>query len=253
VRLYTSLVAAATAGARLVITDSAASRADILGHLNVPPERSVAIPLAVDASLNPNALAQDDVWRSRHNLPRDYVLYLGGFDVRKNVATLLRAFAIVRRACPDATLVIAGRTPRRDSRFTPDPRRIAVEVGLSPDSIRFLGFVAEEEKPALIRNSRVLVYPSTYEGFGYPLLEALACGVPVVGSETTSLPEVIGDAGVLVDPYDVEGMAGAVIQLVTDNAFHRDLSERAVRRSRAFSWRQTASQTAAAYAAALGA
>jgi glycosyltransferase involved in cell wall biosynthesis len=256
VRLYTALVRATTPRARLILTDSAASREDILTHLSLPAARVRAVPLAVDRAYSPEAAADDDAVRQRLRLPEQYILYLGGFDRRKNLRTLLAAFEIVARAQERAHLVIAGRLPKADTAFTPDPRRLARELGLQTrganSPVHFLGFVNEADKPALLRGARAFAYPSTYEGFGYPCLEAIACGAPVVGSAAASIPEVVGPAGVLLSPDDHEGMAGALLQLLTDDAFHAQLRAAASEHARRFSWTRTARETLAAYHAALG-
>ena len=250
-RLYTSLVAASTPGATLVITDSEASRHDIVNTLPVSPDRVQVIPLAVDDSFSPAAGESDRSIRHDWGISEGYLLYLGGFDIRKNLATMLRAFTYVSRAVDDAQLVIAGRLPQKDSTFTPDPRRLAKEMGIPDRSLHFLGYVPESHKPALYRGAKVFLFPSRYEGFGYPPLEALSCGVPVVGSNAASLPEVVGAAGMLTDPDDAEGMAGAVIQLLIDEQFHTRLSRRAMEQARRFTWTRTARLTMEAYRAAL--
>ncbi|HID89280.1 MAG TPA: glycosyltransferase family 1 protein, partial [Anaerolineae bacterium] len=154
---------------------------------------------------------------------------------------------VIGEECP---LVVAGRLPERDTPFAPDPRRQARSLGLRSEWVRFIGWVAEEDKPALYRGAVAFLFPSRYEGFGLPPLEALACGTPVVGSDAASLPEVVGDAGVLVDPDDAEGMAGAVIQLAEDPAFHAELRRRALAQAAHFSWERTAHATLEAYRAA---
>jgi glycosyltransferase involved in cell wall biosynthesis len=247
VRAYTTLVSAATRRAELVLTDSEASRHDILEHLHVAPDRVRAIPLAVGEAYVPTPSEQDAKLRGMLNVAPPYLLYLGGFDVRKNVATVLQAFSIVHQAYPDATLVIAGRLPSSDAPFNPDPRRLARAAHLDDDAVRFVGFVSEAQKLALLRGARAFVFPSAYEGFGYPPLEALACGIPVVASNASSLPEVVGDAGILLEPQDISGIAGALIQLLIDEPFHADLVERARLQSRRFSWQHTARETRQAY------
>ena len=251
VRMYTALVSAATSRARLVLADSQASREDIVRHLRVKPERVRTIPLAVGPEYTPQTSADDTQIRAGMRLPDHYVLYLGGFDVRKDLRTALSAFDIVQRSLPGAVLVIGGRLPDTGTPFTPDPRRIARDLDLSLDTVRFLGFVPENHKPALYRGARAFIFPSTYEGFGYPPLEAISCGIPVVASNTSSLPQVVGRAGVLLDPGDVEGVAVALIQLLTDEAFHSELSQRAIEQAQSFSWTQTASLTLAAYRAVI--
>ncbi|MGC9399556.1 MAG: glycosyltransferase family 4 protein [Anaerolineae bacterium] len=243
VRLYTALVRFTSRRAALILTDSEASRADILRHLPVSVEQVRAVPLAVEARYAPTA-AFDDIRRRRDlGVPSGYVLYLGGFDVRKNLRGVFEAFARARIEVEDALLVVAGRLPTQDTAFTPDPRRLLREVGLSGECVLFIGFVAEQDKPALYRGARAFLYPSRYEGFGLPPLEALACGVPVVGSWAGSLPEVVGAGGVLAAPDDAAALGRALTRLLGDDAFHAVLQRRALQQAARFSWEATAAQT----------
>jgi len=248
VRLYTTLVSTAARSAALVLTDSEASRQDIIAHLGLPAERVRVIYLAADARYTSTPVPEDIQIRARYSLPDRYVLYLGGFDVRKNVTTVLstyrRAGPVIGEACP---LVIAGRLPERDTPFTPDPRRLAREQDIDERFVHFTGFVDEGDKPALYRGAVAFIFPSRYEGFGLPPLEALACGTPVVGSDVSSIPEVVGDAGVLLPPDDAEGMASALIQLATDDRFHAELGRRAPAQATRFSWKRAARKVLAAY------
>lgn len=248
VRAYTALVSTTAGDAALVLTDSEASRRDIIAHLGLPPERVRAIPLAADSRYSPTPGADDAAVRARYGLPPRYALYLGGMDVRKNVAAILRAYTWVGPALGESLpLVVAGQLPQRDSRFTPDPRRLARELALDERWIRFIGAVEETDKPALYRGATAFLFPSRYEGFGLPPLEALACGTPVVGSDAASIPEVVGDAGVLLDADDAEGMAGAILQLAQDAAFRAEMSRRALAQAARFSWQRTAQATLDAY------
>lgn len=249
VRLYTALVSATARRAAGVFTDSEAARGDIVRRLRLPEARVWAVPLAADASYHPDV---DIAPLGALGLTPGYLLYLGGFDVRKNLAATLAAFALVREELPDARLVVAGRLPAGDSAFAPDPRRLLREAGLPETAVHFTGFVPEAAKPALYRGARAFVFLSRYEGFGLPPLEALACGMPVVGSDAASLPEVIGDAGVLVAPDDVEGAAAALVRLLTDDALHADLRERALRQAARFSWEQAAAETVKGYRRVVG-
>lgn len=246
VRLYTALVSKTAQSAALVLTDSEASRRDIVAHLGLSTDRVRVVYLAAGERYTPKPSPL--VGGSRRGVPERYVLYLGGFDVRKNVATALRAYRragpVIGEQCP---LVIAGRLPERDTPFTPDPRRLAREQGLDERWVHFIGFVDEADKPALYRGAVAFIFPSRYEGFGLPPLEALACGTPVVGSDAASIPEVVGDAGILLPPDDAEGMAGALIQLATGDTFRAELSRRALAQAARFSWERTARETLAAY------
>jgi len=247
VRLYTALVSRTARSAR-VVTDSEASRRDIIVNLRIPAERVRVVYLAADERFTPTRAPEDVNVRMRYGLPARYVLYLGGFDVRKNVATVLAA---CRRAAPaigeDCPLVIAGRLPTEDTPFTPHPRRLAQEYGMDERLVHFTGFVDDADKPALYRGAVAFVFPSRYEGFGLPPLEALACGTPVVGSNASSIPEVVGNAGVLRPPDDAEGMADALARLATNADFRAELSRRALAQAARFSWERTAQETLAAY------
>ena len=248
VRAYTGLVSAAARGATLILTDSNASRSDIIARLGVPPDRVRTIYLAADPKFTDRVNPIDSTaLRKNHDLPADYVLYLGGFDARKNIAAALQTYTWAQAALGDNyPLVIAGRLPDRHDAFFHDPRVIAKQIEVD-DVVRCIGAVAEEDKVALYQQARAFLYPSIYEGFGLPALEALACGVPVVGSNAAAIPEIVGEAGMLVDPHDARAMAGALIAVCTDDALHADLSERALKQAAKFSWEKCARETVAAY------
>jgi len=143
-------------------------------------------------------------------------------------------------------MVVAGRLPRQDTPFTPDPRRIARELGVA-DRVVFTGWVHEEDKPALYSGARAFLFPSWYEGFGLPPLEAMACGTPVVASDRGSLPEVVGPGGMLISPDDVNGLADIMESLWVDQALRQKLSMGAQHQASRFSWACTAQETLAAY------
>jgi glycosyltransferase involved in cell wall biosynthesis len=249
VRAYTRLVSLTARRAALVLAISGAARDDIVHHLRIAPDAVRVTPLAADDRLS--AAVSAAAVQERFGLPPGYVLYLGGFDVRKNLATLFQAFARVVRELPAARLVVAGRLPDVDSVFTPDPRRLAREAGLAEGTVTWLGFIPEADKALLYSGARLFVFPSQYEGFGLPPLEAMACGVPVVAAATSSLPEVIGPGGVLVDPLDVAALAAAITRMLTDADFHRERVMGARIQAGKFSWSQTAAATWAAYQSAL--
>ena len=256
VRLYTRLVAWSARRASLVLTDSQASRRDIIQHLGIPPERVWAIPLAAAGDFRPvTDPARLQEVRRRHRLPERYLLYLGGLDVRKNVPLILHALARTRRETrkaqeaqggEDIHLVIVGRLPERDTPFFPDPRRVARELGVEK-WVHFVGWIEDEDKAALYSGARAFVFPSLYEGFGLPPLEAMSCGTPVIASTAGSLPEVVGDGGLLVDPADEEALARAMLRLWTDDALHDQLRERALAQAARFTWERTAQETLEAY------
>jgi glycosyltransferase involved in cell wall biosynthesis len=216
--------------------------------LGVPPDRVRTIYLAADPKftdrVNPIAHA---ALRQNHDLPEDYVLYLGGFDARKNIEAALQTYTWAQDALGENyPLVIAGQLPDRHDAFFHDPRVMAKQLEVE-GVVHCIGPVAEEDKVALYQHARAFLYPSIYEGFGLPALEALACGVPVVGSNAASIPEIVGAAGMLVDPHDARAMAGALIAVCTDEALHDDLRERALAQAAKFSWEKCARETVAAY------
>lgn len=251
VRLYTRLVAAAARRAAVVLTDSLASQRDAETHLGLPAGRVKTVYLAPSARFRPEPRPEDDAIRQGYGLPPRYVLYLAGHDVRKNVATLVEAFATVAGADDDVTLVVGGRLPERDRPPLYDPRPLVAALGLGED-VRFLGWVAEDHKPALYRGAACAAFPSRYEGFGLPVLEALACGTPLVTSNTSSLPELAGDAAIAVDPDDAAGLAGAILGCLVDEPLAAELRRRGPQQAARFRWADTARETLAAYEQAAG-
>jgi glycosyltransferase involved in cell wall biosynthesis len=253
VRAYTGLVKASAQNVALALTISESSKHDIVKYLGIPPSRVRVTYLAADARYSPKRDPVDEAALRRHHpaLPREYVLYLGGFDARKNIETLLQVYTWAHDAIGhNFPLVIAGKLPDGHGRLFRDPRVIAKAIKVQ-DVVRCIGPVDEKDKPALYRGARAFLYPTRYEGFGLPALEALACGVPVVGSEASSVPEIVGPAGMLVAPDDARSMAGALIAVVTDDELHRKLARAAAEQAARFSWGKCARETLQAYQDAL--
>jgi glycosyltransferase involved in cell wall biosynthesis len=252
VRLYTSLVAAAAARARLILADSQASRQDILDHLPVPASRVQVVYLAPAPQYRPvDDASLLDAVRRKYALPESFVLWLAGFDVRKNARALLHAYTWVHSALgDDYPLVMAGGLPAKDTPFFPDPRRLAAALALA-GAIRFPGWIDEADKPALYSAATVFAFPSHYEGFGLPILEAMACGTPVVTSNTTSLPELAGTAAFQVDPDDPRRLSAALIALCTQEELRQEMRQKGLAQAARFTWEKTAGETLAAYRRAL--
>ncbi len=248
VRGYMRLVAAAARRASLVLTDAQATVPDIVRHLGVPAERVRAIPLAVPAAYRPITKGEElAIVRARYGLPERYLLYLGGCDLRRNLATLFRALALARRHEPGLpALAFAGALPAQDSAFAPDPRRLAAEAGLGA-GLRFLGRVPEGDKPALYTGATAFLFPSRYEGFGLTVLEALACGTPVVVADAATLPEVAGPGGLRAGVDDVAGWAEAIVRVASDEPLRARLRAEGLAHAARFSWQRTARETLAAY------
>ncbi|HET8853098.1 MAG TPA: glycosyltransferase family 1 protein, partial [Ktedonobacteraceae bacterium] len=185
--------------------------------------------------------------RARYGLGERYVLCLSGLDQRKNIPQLVRAFAQLYRqpGDPNLQLFISGNPDKQRGPLFPDPRPVASELGVTNQIV--YRFVEEEDKPALYSAASVCVFPSLYEGFGLPPLEAMSCGAPVICSNRTSLPEVVGDAAISLDPNDTEALAEAMHSVLTNKTLEADLRARSLQRAAQFSWRKTASETIAAY------
>jgi glycosyltransferase involved in cell wall biosynthesis len=247
VRAYSRLVAAAARRADFVLTDSVASQQDIVRHLGIPAHRVRPIHLATDDRFRPLTNPASLVTlRQRYSLPGRYLLYLGGFDRRKNVPLLLQAFGQLLSGQGEARLVVAGRLPEKDTTFFPDPRRIVRQLNIE-EAVRFIGWVPDEEKSMLYAGAVAFVFPSRYEGFGLPPLEAMACGTPVIGCAAASLPEVIGGGGLLVAPDDVDSLARAMSRLWNDSDLRTALSQRALAHAARFRWTKAARETLQVY------
>jgi glycosyltransferase involved in cell wall biosynthesis len=226
-----------------VITVSECSKRDILRYLPIQTEQVVVVPNAVSASYRPLTAEEIAPGLGRHGLEPGYLLFVGSVEPRKNLLRLLEAFALARREANRARLVIVGAR----NAWIDSPVGAAVErLGLG-DWVRFTGYVAEADLPALYNGAAGFAFPSLYEGFGLPVLEAMACGTPVVTSNVSSLPEVAGDAALLVDPCDTEALARSLQGLLTDADLRADLRERGLRRAALFSWGRTARETVEVY------
>lgn len=174
--------------------------------------------------------------------PSRFLLYVGVLEPRKNVPLLLQAYARIAGRFPDSPLVIAGKKGwMYDAIFAQ-----VSALGLA-DRVVFTGYVAEEDLPRLYGGARAFVYPSRYEGFGLPVLEAMQCGAPVITSDVSSMPEVAGGAALLIDPDDVGGLADALARVLSDDALAADLSRRGIARAAGFSWERCARETRAVY------
>jgi glycosyltransferase involved in cell wall biosynthesis len=250
VRTYARLVAASARRADAVIADSECSKRDIVRRLGIDPARVHVVYLAADSVFRP--IADSAAVRQKYNLPDKYLLYLGGYDQRKNVRVLIQAFARLRDLYTAGwRLVLAGVPLGRDSKFFPSPERIArdarLETPMPEPAIQSIGWVDEADKPALYSAAAAFLFPSLYEGFGLPPLEALACGTPVICSNASSLPEVVGDAAFLVDPGDASAWANAIRRVLSDDSGRAGMRKRGLMQSQKFSWNRAARETSAVY------
>ncbi len=231
-----------------IVVDSAFIRSEVMAHYGVAPERVSTVLLGVQPDFRPRDEASCQTILQRHGLHYGgYLLAVGTLEPRKNLHTALAAFAqlpaTLRRRFP---LVIAGGTGWRMDAFPISTRQMIARA-----EVILIGYVPQADLPALYAAARMLVYPSLYEGFGLPPLEAMASGVPVICADRASLPEVIGGAGILVDALDDQAMSAQIERLIDDESLHQTLSESGVQRARQFTWRRCALQTLSVYQAVL--
>jgi glycosyltransferase involved in cell wall biosynthesis len=247
-KLYTSLVTASAQGAGHILTLSHASQADITRYIGIPAEQITVTPLAADERFSAVPQAGDEAVRQKYYLPDEFALYLGGFDLRKNVNTLLLAWTYVGQPMgQQVPLVLAGRPPQQwGTSLFPDLPDYARQLKIDPYLI-WVGAIDEADKPALYRLAKVFIYPSHYEGFGLPILEAMASGTPVVAANSTSIPELTGEAAYLVDPENARDMAGAILALLVQDDLHHSLANAGRGQATQFNWRKTAQATLEVY------
>jgi len=227
-----------------ILTVSEASKRDILRFFDVPPEKITVIYNGIDDRFHVQP-AEDEMVRvrERYQLQGEFVLYAGNVKPHKNLERLLDAFHQVRQGGLDhLKLVVIG---DEISKYT-ELRRAVHRLNLHKH-VRFLGYMPDEMLAVLYRLAAVFVFPSLYEGFGLPPLEAMACGTPVVTSNVSSLPEVVGDAAVLVDPTDPSSIAEGIRQVLTDPALAARLRARGLARAAEFSWERSVAQIHAIY------
>jgi glycosyltransferase involved in cell wall biosynthesis len=231
--LYRELsVPAAARRAAHIVAISESTRRDILELIRVRPEKVTTIHLGVDASFVPvTDAAQLKRARERFSLPDRFIIHVGAVERQKRLESLMQAAARALEAGLIDAVVLAG----EEGRGADNVRRVVAELGIG-ERVKFLGYVPQEFIASLFTLARCAVYPSWYEGFGMPVLEAMACGTPVIASNASSLPEVGGDAAVLLPPGDVGAMAKALEQLLTDERARSDRVRLGLARARRFTW-----------------
>jgi len=202
---------------------------------NIPTEKIHIVPCACSSAMVPVSQDQIERLRQKYNLPERFVLFVGNSNPRKNLKRLIQAFdqAKTAKGLPHQ-LIIAG---EQGWKFDRDQ---AVDGIRSRDSVRFIGFVPDEDMPALYSAASLFAFPTLYEGFGIPVLEAQACGTPVLTSKCSSLPEVGGNGAFYVDPYDVESIADGLQTLLTNLEFASELVQKGLENVRRFSWESSA-------------
>jgi len=224
-----------------IIVPSQRTKLDVVKHLEVPEEKVEVIYHGIDEIFKPTY-----GWRP---CEEPYILYVGSEHPRKNLATLFKAFSRVKQENPelkDLKLVKAGRAGGREAKFREETLRLTRDLGISEDVI-ILDWVPQSCLASLYTGAELFAFPSLYEGFGWPPLEAMACGCPVLSSNAACMPEVLGDAALYVDPWDVEGWKQALATMLTDEGLRRKLAYKGMERASRFTWRRAAEQTLALY------
>lgn len=230
-----------------ILAVSEATKQEIVRLLGIAPEKIIVTYDACDPRFTPPDPARLAAFRARAGLPERFILFLGTLEPRKNLPTLIEAYARIA-ADTDAPLLIGGgKGWLYDEIFA---KAAALNLG---DRVRFVGYIDAADQALWYAAATVFAFPSLYEGFGMPPLEAMACGTPVVTSNTSSLPEVVGDAGLTVDPRNPDELGAALLRLLNNQSLRAELRQRGLRQAQRFSWRETAERTLAAYQAAGGA
>src|SRR5947207_10202761 len=229
-----------------ILTSSEFSRRDIIETYAINPDRIAVTALAAPTHFAPveNETKLKEI-RESYGIERDYILSLGSIQPRKNLVRLIEAYLCLRRIRPESKLpqlVLAGKRGWLDS----ETFHAADREGCGRD-ILFTGYVPERDLPALYSGAISFVYPSFFEGFGLPVVEAMQCGVPVIAGNQTSLPEVVGDAGLLFDPFDTQALVTALSKVIDDSEYRAVLSTKSVQRAQTFNWKTTAEMTLGAY------
>jgi glycosyltransferase involved in cell wall biosynthesis len=239
-RLYLDLSTRYNArAASRVIALSQATKDDLVRHYGIQPAKITVVYPGCDENMKPvgNESLIERV-KARYGIRGDYILYVGTLQPRKNLRRLLKAYAMVQKRDETPCLVIAGRKGWLYDQIFQQVERLGLET-----EVIFPGYVPQDDLPTLLSGACFFVFPSLYEGFGLPVLEAMACGTPVLCSNVSSLPEVAGNVALLVDPLDVESMAEAMNRLLQDEGLRAQLVERGFQQVRQFSWDRCARET----------
>ncbi len=234
-----------------ILTLSEFVRSDVIKTYRINGDKVTAVPLAAPGKFAPVEDPKElQRIKQKYGIDGDYILTVGAIQPRKNLPRLLAAYSVLRRSQPDAKLpklVLVGKL----AWLYDDTLRAITQLGLT-DSVTLTGYVPEEDLPALYSAALCFVYPSYFEGFGLPPLEAMKCGAPTIVGNRTSLPEVVGDAAILVDPFEVTEIASAISRVVTDSGLRASLQAAGLQRAKLFDWRDSARKTLAVYERAAG-
>jgi glycosyltransferase involved in cell wall biosynthesis len=226
-----------------IICVSDSTKKDLLNLKKEVKNECTTIPLGKSEIFrNDYSLAEINVVKNKYNIHGNYILFIGTIEPRKNIETLIKSFYKFNKHVFNYELVIVGKKGWYYDNIFALIEELHIE-----DKIIFTGFILEEEKPILLNGSSMFVYPSLYEGFGIPVLEAMACGTPVITSNLSSLPEVAGNAAKLIDPKNIDELEAAMLNIVNDVDYAKKLAEKGIKQSKKFTWQNTALKTVEIY------
>jgi glycosyltransferase involved in cell wall biosynthesis len=243
-RLFFPLAIRASARrADALIAVSESTRQDVIRVLGISPEKIITIQSGVDPAFRPinDTVAKGKI-AEKYDLPERFILYVGLIEPRKNLPMLISAFKRFIDSGKDYKLVLVGSYGWMYEKLLKQINNLDLE-----GMIYFTGYVSQEDLPLVYNLSSLFVYPTIYEGFGLPVLEAMACGVPVITTDVSSLPEIVGEAGMLVPVNDVEALYGAMIAVLGDEDVRRKMINKGMQRAAKFTWEQTAKLTFQVY------
>jgi len=235
-RYYNDQIAAACHHADAILAVSEATKHDLISMLNLPESKITVQPHGAGEQYHPMTVAETEPIRAALDIPRGYILHVGTWEPRKNIIGLLKAYRLLLDTMPDAPPVLL--VGRRGWLFEESQAEINA-LGIS-EHIIWRENVTDEQLPAVYNMASVLVSPSFYEGFGMPALEAMACGIVPIVSNRSSLPEVIGNVGLLINPDEPESIAAALQQALGDTAWHESQAQAAIERASLFTWERSA-------------
>ncbi len=223
-----------------LITDSFNSKNDLIHYLQIPEEKIKVINLAPDKNFKflKNQSEIKDELKSKYNINFPFILYVGHVEIRKNIPVLIKSFNQLLKKGITSKLILIGKPGHGFDEIS----QTVASLGISQHVI-FLGYVPDEDMVKFYNAAELFVFPSLYEGFGLPPLEAMACGSPVITSNTSSLPEVVGNAGFTLDPTDINSFADAMYEILTNDSLRTDMHIKSLKQAKKFSWEKTAEET----------
>jgi glycosyltransferase involved in cell wall biosynthesis len=230
-----------------IITISNHTKLDLMNYFKIPEDKIKVIYLAANQTYKKLGKNEINEILKKYDLNNPFILYVGGLAPNKNIERLLESYNIIKNKEISQKLILTG-VKRHNSTSA---LKTIKKLNLQNDVI-FTGYVPDEDLPGLYNAADLFVYPSFYEGFGLPPLEAMQCGTPVITSNTSSLPEVVGDAGIMINPYDVDELANKMYEVLTNEKLRKEMSKKGLERAKLFSWKKCAEEHLKVYEEVLG-